>query len=233
MNRLITILLCVCGIVVCAFLAFIGYQQEQAATKIKEAAPPSFSCQELLENMPSGEYAFTLTDFQPGKHFVHDDNDEDGQWEKVIIPVFPKGLRKLGRNYKAIILVIVNIPDKETLNQKINAPSIEAEYWFTAPNLDTNSYNRLAEKYSSLNFSDSRVLYCGYPKNGKSIGTYIFWAGAGGTILSLLMFGWQSFSLVLAGIRSESKRHDEDDDDKSVITNRAGLPTKEELSQLK
>ena len=232
MNRLITILLCVCGIVVCAFLAFIGYRQEQEAKKTQQSAPPEISCEELLEDIPDGVYSFTLSDSQPGKHFIYDDNDGDEIWDRVIIPVFPKGLKKLGRNYKAIILVMANIPDKQTLNEKINASTIEAAYWLTSPELDSNSYNRLAGKYSSLNFSQSRVLYSGYPKTIQSFGTYVFWAGAGGTILSMLMFGWQSFNLVLAGIRSESSQDDDDEDDQ-VITNRAGLPTKEELSQLK
>ena len=230
MNRLISILLCICGIVVCAFLAFIGYQQEQEAQKTVEKAPPKVACSELIKEIPADTYAFTLTDFQPGKHFVHDDNDGDGIWERVIIPVFPKEVKKLGRNYKAIILVMADVTDKEGLSQQVNAPTIEAEYWFTSSELDENSYYRLAEKYSSLNFGESKVLYVGYSKTAMSFGRYIFWGASGGAILSLLMFGWQSFGLVLAGIRSESNRHD-DDDEEEVITNRAGLPTKEELSQ--
>ena len=229
MNRVIYILLSICGAVVCAFLAFFGYQQNQESHRSLEQAAPEYSCSELLDQFPSNTYSFSVTDFQPGKHFIHDDADGDGAWERVIVPVFPKGLKKLGRNYRAVILVISDTPNKDAVFEKMKSPSIEADYWFTSQTLDQYSYNRLAKKYSSLDFERSLVLYSGHEKSPSAFGKFLMFAALGGGLLSIVTLGWQSVSLVIAGIRSESSRLDDDDDEDQVITNRAGLPTKEEM----
>ena len=225
MNRVFSILLCLCGAVVCAFLAYVGYKQDQSDQQIAVEFP-SHSCEELLNEIPNDLSKFSLTEFQPGKHFVSYDDDENGQWEQVWVPMFPASLKKLNRNYRAVIVSFVDTPDKESLHKKLTSKKIDSEYWFTSQTLDTRSYNRLAAKYSSLDFNRSILIYSGYPDSQISLGTYLFWGGAGGSILSLLFIGWQSMSLVIAGIRSESE-DDEDDD----IINRAGLPTKENRNE--
>ncbi len=223
MNRLVIIMLCVCGAVVCAFLAYLGYQQQLAEQKTADAPPPEFTCKSLLESIPQDTYTFTLIDFQPGKHFFPEDLDDDGVWDRVIVPVFPSELKKLGRNYRAILLVVADTPNKDAFFEKINSPRIEANYWFTSQKLDANAYNRLAEKYSSMDFARSLVLHSGFPKSNSSFGKILLWAAMTGFGLSLSILGWQSLRLLISGIRSESQ---DDDDDEERITNRAGLPTK-------
>ena len=82
MNRVISILLCICGAVVCAFLAYVGYQQDQADQQIAVEFP-KHSCEELLQGIPNDLSKFTLTDFKPGKHFASFDDDNNGEWEQV------------------------------------------------------------------------------------------------------------------------------------------------------
>ena len=225
MNRVFSILLCLCGAVVCAFIAFLGHKQDQNE-KTVAVELPAHACEELLETIPKNLSRFTLTEFKPGKHFVHYDDNEDGKWEQVWVPMFPANTKKLEKNYRAVIVSFVDTPNKEALHAKLEGKGIDAEYWFTSQTLDDRSYNGLAEKYSSLDFARSILIYSGYPNTDVSFGTYLFWGGVGGALLSLMVFGWQSFSLVIAGIQSESNQ----DDDDEVIINRAGLPTKEEVS---
>ena len=230
MNRLIVILLCVCGVVVCAFLAYLGYQQDLTAKQTAKESPPPFTCKSLIDRIPNNIYSFTITDFQPGKHFVQQDQDDDEKWERVLVPIFPSDQKKLGRNYKSLILVFADTPDKNSLFEKVQSDTIEADYWVTSQKLDSYFYNRLAEKYSSMDFSRSKIMYCGFPKSTKSFGMMLFWGSSIGGILSVLVLGWQSLNLVIAGVRSEAN-NEFDDDDEDVITNRAGLPTKSDKEQ--
>ena len=225
MNRVISILLCLCGAVVCAFVAFLGHKQGQNEQTVAVELPAQ-TCAELLESVPKNLSKFTLKEFKPGKHFVHYDDNEDGEWEQVWVPMFPSSTKKLEMNYRAVIVSFVDTPNQEALFKKLDNDGIDAEYWFSSQTLDDRSYNGLAEKYSSLDFSRSILVYSGYPNTEVSFGTYLLWGGSAGALLSLLIFGWQSFSLVIAGIKSESKQ----DDDDEVIINRAGLPTKEKVA---
>lgn len=225
MNRLIISLLCICGLVVCAFVAYLAYKQ-QNEIRLVEQAPPPITCEELLEKVPTGLQGLTLTEFRSGKHFVTDDADDNGEWERVMVPVFPSNLESLGTNYRAIILCIADAPDKSTLSSKLKSDEIVAEYWFAAQELDKASYSRLAENYKSMDFNQSIILYSGYPKS-EVANSVLLWGSLGGGLLSLLVLGWQSMSLILAGIKNESRRKQEADpeSDDSQSGNRAGLPT--------
>lgn len=233
MNRLIIILLCLCSVVVCAFIAYLGYQQQSEDEVLKDSPPP-IACDELLHEVPHGLSGLTLTEFRPGKHFVTDDKNNDGEWERVLIPVFPIDTKSLKPNYRSIILSIADAKDKEELFDKVESPEIEAEYWFSAQKLDPSSYSRMAEKYTSMDFNHSVVLHCGYPKS-NNIGSFMLWGASAGALLSLLILGWQSTGLILAGIKNEAQRaaaaDEEDDYDVVAETkNRAGLP--EDLDEI-
>ena len=231
MNRLITILLCLCSVVICAFIAFIGYQQQIEDEAVKESLPP-IACKELLKTVPHGLNGLTLTEFRPGKHFVTDDNNKDGEWERVLIPVFPKDTKSLKPNYRSIILSISDAPNKEILFKKMESSELEAEYWFSTQTLDPVSYSRMAEQYSSMDFNRSIILHCGYPKS-NNVGSFMFWGASVGALLSFLVLGWQSTGLILAGIKNESQRaveSDEEDDVLAETKNRAGLP--EDLDEI-
>jgi len=231
MNRLIIILLCLCSVVVCAFIAYLGYQQQIEDTSIKDS-PPQFSCSELLEEIPHDLSGLTLTEFRPGKHFVTDDNDRDGAWERVLIPVFPADTKSLKPNYRSIILSISDAANKEVLFEKMESSALEAEYWFTSQKLDPVSYSRMAEQYSSMDFNRSIVLHCGYPKS-DNVGSFMLWGAGVGALLSFLVLGWQSTGLILAGIKNEAMRAAADDEEDDVLPdmkNRAGLP--EDLNEI-
>lgn len=223
MNRLIIILLCLCSVVVCAFIAYLGYQQQQD-DQVAQESPPPIACHKLLEHVPQGLTALTLTDFKPGKHFVTDDDSDNGKWNRVMIPVFPEDTESLSSNYRSVILIITDAPDKAKLFEKVKSPGIEAEYWFSSQQLDPANYSRLAEHYSSMDFSRSIILHCGYPKS-NNLGSMMLWGASIGALLSFLVLGWQSTNLILAGIRNESRRAEEaDSEEDRYSSNRAGLP---------
>lgn len=73
-------LLCVCSTIVCAFLAYLGFQAGIEAQAQNET-PPEIRCGKLLERIPDNLYRLTLTDFKGGRHFVSYDQDEDGEWD--------------------------------------------------------------------------------------------------------------------------------------------------------
>lgn len=225
MNRLIAILLCLCSAVVCAFVAYLGYQstlKEQSAPQ----SPPAIACGELLKRIPDDLQRLRLTDFKGGRHYVKYDNDNDGNWDRVFVPTFPEKLGRLKQNYRAVIICFADVANEEQLADKLNSPEIEAEYWYSTQHLDQNTYNQLAENYISMDFDRSVILRVGFPPGIASQGNIMFWGASAGLLLSMLAMGWQTFGLLLAGLRKESEEPDDDDTGEFVITNRAELPTK-------
>ena len=224
MNRVIVILLCLCSTVVCAFLAYMAFQTDDG-DQIENQSPAEISCSDLLERIPKGLHRLTLTDFTPGPEFVSYDDDQNGEWERVFVPLFSVPLKELKQNYRAAIVCIADVTNEEQLNEKIDAGNLVAEYWYSSQSLDSRTYNQMAEHYNSMNFDRSIILYAGYPPSKGIFGDTMLWAASGGAALSIFVLGWQAFGLMLAGIRKEDS---EEDQEEIAITNRAGVPTNEE-----
>ncbi len=224
MNRLVIILLSVCAGVVCALLAYIGFLATHSAGSVAKDSP-TIECNSLLESVPTDLKELSLTKFKAGNQYVSYDDDNDGQWDRVFVPLFPSHFERLDSNYRAVIVSLADVTNETQLFEKIRQPELTAEYWYWSQKLDNRTYNRLAENYLSLDFGNSVILYSGHsPTSGY--GTAFLWVGCLGALLSMIVIGWNLVGLVIAGIRRESETDaGNSDTDVDVISNRAQLPT--------
>ncbi len=221
MSRFVVILLCLFVAVACVCGGYFGYTR---LTKSEDQPdlPTEITCQELLDKIPANLDLVTLTDFQPGKHFVSYDDDDDGQWERVFVPLFPLQLTKLDQNYHAVIVRFDDVRNKDQLSEKVKSQSINAQYWSMSQQLDRRTYWRMARDYSSMNFRRNVILYSGSPP-ARNFGRAIVIGSGIGLLVSMLVGGWQAFALMIAGIKHQIELENESEEEK--ITNRAGLPT--------
>ena len=232
MRRIVSILLCICVLVVCALIAWFGHQQMQIEVNAEpgiQARLKSVTCEQMLTRIPNGLDEFELTQFYAGKRFVSMDGNNDGRWERVYVPVFDRPLKEIRRNYKAIVLVFADVTDVVELRKRLQQEALQAQYWPYSQKFDYKAYNSLAEKYSSLDFDRSLIVHCGFPKS-RGMAGYLYWGGAAGVLLALLGMGWQSLGLITIVIRKsaalEQAKDDEDEDEEDLeFMNRAGLPT--------
>ncbi len=222
MNRIVAILLCICSAVVCAFLAWLGYQGPQSDSAATVDAKV-YSCQQLLEKIPPDLGQLQLADYKSGKHYVSYDDDDDGKWDRVFVALFPSQMTQLKQNYRAVFVSMAGIADEQQLFEKINSGNLDADYWDWSQRLDNTTYNRMAEYYDSLDFDRSVILYSGYPRR-TGVAQIMLWGGAAGVVLSIAVIAWQLFGSILDGMRRASNE-DEDEDGDVMITNRAELPT--------
>lgn len=223
MNRLVIILLSVCAGVVCALLAYIGFLATHFVSVAKDS--PAIECSDLLESIPKDLKKFSLTNFKAGNQYVSFDDDNDGEWERVIVPLFPSHLERLENNYRAAIVSLAGVANEAQLFERIRQPKLAAEYWYWSQKLDNRTYNRLAENYLSLDFGKSVILYSGYPPT-STYGKVFLWAGCIGALLSMCVICWNLVGLVIAGVRRESNSDTGNiDTDIDVVSNRAQLPT--------
>ena len=229
MRRIVSILLCICVLVVCALIAGFGRHQMQEASNVvsaDEVQLQQVTCSQMLKRIPDGLYEFELTEFYAGKRY-HAFDGSDGSWERVYVPVFDKPLNEIRRNYKAIVLVFADVSDASELRQRLQKKTLPAQYWAYSQRFDYAAYNSLAEKYTSLDFDRSIIVHCGFPKS-KGMARYLYWGGAAGVLLALMAMGWQSIGLITIAIKKSAtveKSKDEEDDEDGELTNRAGLPT--------
>ena len=231
MRRIVGILLCICLLVVCALVGWFGHKQLQSDASDAGAGNVSpvdaVSSEELLKKIPKGLDEFRLTNFYPGKRYVADDADDDGRWERVYVPVFDKPLKKIRRNYRAIVICFADVHDEVELRKRMQAESINVQYWPFSQKFNYETYNALAERYTSLDFDRSIIVYSGFPK-GVGTAKYMFWGGSLGALLVLLAMGWQSVGLISIVIRKSAaaeRANDDEDDEELEFMNRAGLPT--------
>ena len=188
------------------------------------------TCEQLLNQFPSGQQEFELIEFYPGKRNVAVDSNNDGRWERVYIPVFDKPLKDIRQNYRAIVLCFAGVSDEVELRSRLQSDALPAQYWPYSQKFGKQTYNALAERYSSLDFNRSIIVHCGFPKAG-GMAKYLYWGGFVGALLAMLGMGWQSLGLVLIAIRrsvaDEQAEYDDEDSDEldSDQLNHIGLPT--------
>ena len=222
-----------CLLVVCALsrivrpsTAAIG-SRRWAGVPGTETGLPARSC---WTNIPSRQEEFELVEFYPGKRNVAVDMDDDGRWERVYIPVFEKPLKDIRQNYRAIVICYAGVGDEVELRKQLQARALPAQYWPYSQKFDKNTYNALAERYSSLDFNRSMIVHCGFPR-ADGIARYLYWGGAIGALFAMLSMGWQSLGLVLIAIRKsaavEQAMDDEEELEDDILEqrNHIGLPT--------
>jgi hypothetical protein len=218
-NKVI-ILLCLCCVVLCTF---VGYLSKRAIedSKIGHGPAVSVSCSEVLEERPTETSHLIVTGFIPGKHFASLDFDNDGQWEQLCVPFFPKKQQEIKHSYRAVLICFDKVPNREALRELVASGEIDTNYWPMRQNLDVAIHSQLAQQYRNMDFANSPVFHYGFetsnPVLGEAslkisffIGYVAIFAAFVALLVGLVMKAWPAKKADLAELTPN--------------TNRAGLP---------
>ena len=196
MARLFVIFVSFCFAGLCVYGGYYGYQIQNTVQEITIDKP--ISAAQLLERIPRDLQEFQLTNFKSGKHFVPHDFDKDGNWDEVVVPMFPSKQSKLEKNYGAILIRFGNVKNKEELMTAIQAEKIPTRYWFEEQTIDGHSHNELAKRYPSMDFNKNVVLKSGFP-GGSELGQTLLLASGFGVFICFLFGAWQAVGLITDG----------------------------------
>lgn len=197
--------------IITMFCCVAGYANQvwsEEPVEPGEAPPrtelPTMSCQQLVDGDLPPASRFSLTGFQPGKHFVPTDADQDGHWEQVVVPLFPADKKRLGHNYRSVLIYFGDIPDFDTLMARLKQPRLTVQYRPHQQEVDRYTYNQLAQHYRSMDFRKCVVAYSGFPETSVLASPWL--VGGGMLLLGGLIIGaWQTF--IGTRIQDENPRH--------------------------
>ena len=214
MNRLSQFFLLAVFAVLGSGLLYYGWNQKTRIEKIE--TNQTRACADLLSEVPEESTAFCLTDFKPGKYYVPYDENEDGEWEQVVVPMFPSKLNKLGKNYNAVLLHFGDVRNFDELKQRLEEPSIPVRFRPNQQEVDGFTYNELAKRYTSMNFNKNVSVFTGYPANADVADLLL--AGGGFSVLVAFLFGaWQTVELI-SGNGTDEERAGSDFDSIEIVS---------------
>lgn len=223
MVRKIIILLCLCCVVLCAFVGYLSMQVDEQADK-REGPATNFTAEEFLSAPPAETGRILLTDFSPGKHIAHADHDADEKWDELWVPMFPNRNKRIKFGYKSVIVHFKGVESKEQLQELIADRELDTDYWPERQDLSPYAHSQLAQQYKNMDFANCVSLHYGFPSSNPLLGeaslllSKVVGAGALGIAFLVLL----SFLFIGKG----------KDDDLSIsemvqnaaTANRAGLP---------
>ncbi len=228
MIRKATILLSLCCAILCAFIGYLSYSSMKESERVDGEAAP-MTCEAVLNSPILQNARIKLTEFAPGKHLAHLDNDGDDQWDSLCVPFFPPKHQKIGYGYCAVLVCFKNIPTRERLETVMETGELDINFWLGRQHLDRAIHSQLAQQYTNMDIANSPVLYYGFDGQNPLLGesTLYLSAGAGSVALCVALLA------LISGIflRTKPTRVDVDLEDQPT-TNRAGLPVNEHRSVL-
>jgi len=221
MDRKFAILLSLCLGVLCAFVhRFATYSLSELNNDDTQAT--SVSCEQLLLEWPDNNFHLRLTDYQRGKRFVAVDQDQDGSWEKVYIPLFPNHLTALGNNYRSVIVHFDDVKNETELVARLAADELDAQLWYTQQTLPAATHSEMSQHYRLMDFSKCVVLQGGFRPASKKIATFAVMGSYFGLIAAGIVAVWNLVAMLIPTPAPRQFFDDEDED--APVTNRAGLP---------
>ena len=169
MARKITILLCLCCVVLCAFVGYLSMQVDKQAGK-REGPATKFTCEDFLENTPGQTARILLTEFALGKQFVHTDLEGDGKWDDLWVPVFPNKNKRIKFAYESVIVHFKGVTDKAQLKELLANRELDADFWPQRQELSPYAHSELAQKYTNMDFSNCVSLHYGFASSNPVLG---------------------------------------------------------------
>jgi len=117
--------LCLCCVVLCAFVGYLSKraikESEQISTKIVE-----LDCGGLIEKRPRKATGVLLKDYRFVDRVAAIDSDGDEKWDLVAVPLFSKEIFKSKVKYTSVIACFRDVPDWETLKQRLATHELKA-----------------------------------------------------------------------------------------------------------
>ena len=218
--------LCLCCVVLCAFVGFLSKRAIDETAEIA-SKPKVLDCRSFIDNPPKRSSGILLSKFVFVDRIATIDSDRDGKWDEVAIPLFSRDGFKSRAGYTAVIACFRDVPDLETLHERLAANELEVNYRANDQRLGRNLHTQLAIKFKNMDFQYSPVVTIGYGQENPVLGqvslklSYTLGAIAiGVAALTLVCLAFASlFKSVVTAARTPRKRRKP----KKI---RAGLPNR-------
>ena len=223
MLRFLPIILGGCVAIVSALIAAIGILALADYERLSDE-PFEISCKNMLTLIPNETFRFRLKDWNYGKSVYPVPVRDDGQWESVYVCLFPKQIKRLHRNYAAVVVRMDGVRGAEELKEIFASGKLDVYYKPTDQEFDPNLYSRMAQKYRSMSFTHCVQVHCGGPPPSDQFGRLCFYGGVGGLVVSIggVVLFYLCKLLISFLMRQKDPWLDEEPES---VTNRAGLPT--------
>lgn len=196
--------LSLCCVVLCAFVGFLSKraikETKQISTEIVE-----LNCGSLIEKRPRNSTGVLLKDYCFVDRVAGIDSDGDEKWNLVAVPLFAKEAFKSKAKYTSVIACFRDVPDWETLKQRLETNELKVNYRVSDQVLDSNLYVLLAKKFKNMDFRNSPVVTVGYGESNPVLGekslklSYRFGA------VAIVVGGVSLVFIVLAGLFNSFK----------------------------
>lgn len=224
MVRYLPILLGACIATVSGLIGAVGVRALAHHEKVS-VAPTVMTFRQFINERPENTYHYELTNLRAGTSVYPNPIKPDGEWEKVYVCLFSADTRRLGNNYTSIIAEIDGVSGINELAAFLQSGNLDAYYWpERQQDLPNDIYNRMARKYSGMNFKECVHIEAGGPEPSPDFGNSCIYVGIGGVSLSVIcVVLFYVFKLIRAVLfRTSDPWYDEEE---VQITNKAGLPT--------
>ena len=161
--------LCLCCVVLCAF---VGYLSKRAIKETKQISTEivELDCGSLIEKRPRKATGVLLKDYCFVDRVAAIDSDGDEKWDLVAVPLFSKEIFKSKAKYTSVIACFRDVPDWETLKQRLATQELKVNYRVSDQELDSNLHAMLAKKFRNMDFRNSPVVTVGYGESNPVLG---------------------------------------------------------------
>lgn len=223
MVRYLPFLLGTCLAIVSGLIGAVGVRALAHHEKVS-VAPTVMTFNEFVEKRPEDTYRFELTNLRAGVSVYPNPIRPNGEWEKVYVCLFSRNTRRLGKNYISVIAEIEGVSNVEELSKLLESGTLDVYHWPAKQSLPKDVYNRMAQKYRSMQFKKCLHVVSGGPPPSPDFGNSCIYVGIGGvglSVISVVAF----YSVRLIGCLLFRKRDPWYDEEEEQISNKAGLPT--------
>ena len=197
------LLLCLCCVVLCAFVGFLSKRAIDEATEFSEH-PLEQDCSSFIDSPPKKSSGILLNNFVFFNSIatIEDDiatvdNDGDGKWDEVAIPLFSEDSFKSKVSYTSVIACFRDVPDLKTLHERLSAKELKVSYRVKEQKLARPLHTQLAITFKSMDFRNSPVVTVGYGQDNPILGvtslTLSYTIGAAAFGVALLNIAYLAF----------------------------------------
>jgi hypothetical protein len=208
--RYLPVLFAACIAIISGLIGAVGLRALAEYEKLS-VDPTEMTLEKFFNDRPEDKFRFLLTDLQHGASVYPDPVADDGDWKQVYVCLFPKNVKRLGKNYASVIVKIDDVKSADELSKMLEDGQLDVFFWSHKQHLPDSVSNRMANKYSGMRFE--HCLFCEAHAQPPSpdYGNSCIYAGTAGVSLSFM--GIISFYMLRMILSRRSRMNDWKDED--------------------
>lgn len=215
-------LLSMCCIIMCVFVGVLSHQEEDKAARLAAAKAVNVSCDEILDQeRPEVISRMRMQKHVRGKFIADIDYEQDGIWEELCVPFFPKRRFEVKSGYRAVLVVMNGVDSQEKLDAVLQESELDVLYWPERQEIPLAIHSKLAQQYENLDLDNCPLVFYGVEPGNPLLGAAsLQMSKLVGGIAAVVFF----LSLISLFIKFEKPQVEENT---AVLPtrNRAGLPS--------